>query len=335
MSLLFVTNGVCSEHVAGRTHPESPRRLTAVYDGLNRADLAEAVTRVEAPLAPIEAITAVHATELVDMIQHVCASGGGRIDADTKATAASFSAARHAAGAGLESIARLTEGDGKVAFCAVRPPGHHATKVQSMGFCLFNNIAVAARHLADAGERVLIVDYDAHHGNGTQDIFYRDPRVLFISFHQWPCYPGTGRIDETGAGPGAGTTINLPLPPGATGDVYTEAWERAALPSLEAFGPTWLLLSAGFDAHRADPLTSMGLTAGDYAALTARVTAATPAGRRIVFLEGGYDLEALTETSAAVLSTLAGRSYATEPQTNGGPGREVIDQVVAKLAEVS
>jgi len=197
-----------------------------------------------------------------------------------------------------------------------------------MGFCLFNNIAVAARSLADAGERVVIVDYDAHHGNGTQDIFYDDPRVLFVSFHQWPCYPGTGDLTESGRGPGAGTTINVPLPPGATGDVYLQAWDRAVAPAIEAFAPTWLLLSAGFDAHRADPITDMGLTAGDYAAMTARVLHVAPAGRRIVFLEGGYDLDALAETSAAVMSQLVDQPFATESASNGGPGASVIDRVL-------
>ena len=333
MSLLFVTNDQCFEHVAGRTHPESPARLSAVYAGLKRADLNEAITPIEAPLAPIDALANVHASELVATIEQVCTSGGGRIDADTKATAGSFSAARYAAGAGLESVARLTAGQADSAFCAVRPPGHHATRVQSMGFCLFNNIAVTARHLADAGERVLIVDYDAHHGNGTQDIFYDDPRVLFVSFHQWPCYPGTGSLDEVGEGAGVGTTMNLPLPPGATGDVYASAWDRVAVPRVEAFAPTWLLLSAGFDAHRDDPITSMGLTAGDYASLTTRVAATAQPGRMIVFLEGGYDLHALTETSAAVLSTLVGQTYETESQTNGGPGSEVVDRAVSRFAE--
>jgi len=310
-------------------------RLKAVHDAIDRAHLHEALTMVEAPMAPIEAIAGVHTPDLVAKIQQVSAAGGGRIDPDTVAAPASFDAARHAAGAGLESVRRLQSGEADTAFCAVRPPGHHATKFESMGFCLFNNVAVTATALADAGERVVIIDYDAHHGNGTQDIFYADPRVMFVSFHQWPCYPGTGRIDEAGQGEAVGTTINVPLPPRATGDVYNQAWDRHVAPAIDAFAPTWVLVSAGFDAHRSDPITDMGLTAGDYAVLTARVLEFAPAQRRIVFLEGGYDLGALTETAAAVMCTLVDAPLDTETQTNGGPGAHVIDEAVAHFATIT
>ena len=194
-----------------------------------------------------------------------------------------------------------------------------------MGFCLLNNVAVAAAALAERGERVLIYDWDAHHGNGTQDTFYADPRVLYVSAHQWPLYPGTGSLQESGSGEGAGTTINLPFPPGTTGDVYLAAFDEVIAPAIEAFGPTWTIVSAGFDAHRADPLTGLDLAAGDYADLTARLLGVVPKGRVLSFLEGGYDLQALALSAGAFVAALAGSDFRPEPSTSGGPGRAVVD----------
>ena len=196
-----------------------------------------------------------------------------------------------------------------------------------MGFCLLNNVAVVAASLADAGERVLVVDYDAHHGNGTQDAFYADPRVTYVSLHQFPLYPGTGALAESGEGEGAGSTINVPLPAGATGDVYRLALDEVLAPYVDAWQPTWLLLSAGFDAHRRDPITGLGLASGDYADLTRELVGLVPRGRTILFLEGGYDLEALVSSVAATFSTLAGEGLRPEPATAGGPGQHVVDAV--------
>jgi acetoin utilization deacetylase AcuC-like enzyme len=196
-----------------------------------------------------------------------------------------------------------------------------------MGFCLINNVAVAAAALADRGERVLIVDWDAHHGNGTQDVFYADDRVFYVSMHQYPWYPGTGRIDETGVGEGEGTTVNLPFPAGTGGDAYRAAIDEVIVPIAERFQPTWLVASAGFDGHRADPLAGLGLTAGDFADVTARVMALVPAGRRLAFLEGGYDLQALAASAGACVAALAGVEYRPEAATSGGPGFEVVAAV--------
>ena len=205
-----------------------------------------------------------------------------------------------------------------------------------MGFCLFNNVAVAAASLAAGGERVLIVDYDAHHGNGTQEAFWTDPRVAYVSLHQWPLYPGTGALDEVGAGEGRGATVNLPLPAGSTGDSYLAAVDDVVAPLAETFRPSWLLLSAGFDAHRADPLTGLGLAAGDYGLLTSRLAALVAPGHVVAFLEGGYDLAALRRSTAACVSALAGAVVeAGEAPTSGGPGREVVAAAALVRARVA
>jgi acetoin utilization deacetylase AcuC-like enzyme len=197
-----------------------------------------------------------------------------------------------------------------------------------MGFCLVNNVAVAAAALAEQNERVLIVDFDVHHGNGTQAIFWNDPRVLYVSTHQWPAFPGTGRAEDTG-GPGApGLTINVPLPAGATGDVAIAAFDEIVAPSVQAFAPTWVLLSAGFDAHRDDPLADLAWSAGDYADLTLAIMAHAPGpGRVVAFLEGGYDLGALGRSAGAMVSALAGQRWHPEAPTHGGPGRELVEQI--------
>ena len=194
-----------------------------------------------------------------------------------------------------------------------------------MGFCLFNNVAVTAAALADRGERVLVVDFDAHHGNGTQDLFYDDPRVSYVSMHEWPLFPGTGALHETGHGEAAGNTINFPFPAGTAGDAYLAAVDEVVLPFAELWQPTWLLISAGFDAHRLDPLTDMGLTSGDYGLLTQRLVSLVEPGRVVGFLEGGYDLDALAASAGACVSAMAGRQYWPEKPTSAGFGRNVVD----------
>ena len=320
-------------HDTGSGHPERATRVPAVLAGVRDAlgddrpfHAGRDATRVE--------LTRVHDDRYVDALHDFARDGGGHLDPDTVVAPGSFTAAVRAAGCGLAAVEAVELGDADAAFVVVRPPGHHAVAGRGQGFCLFNNIAVAATSLTAQGERVAIVDWDVHHGNGTQDVFWDDPRVVFVSTHQYPAYPGTGRSEETGGSHAPGSTINFPLPPGATGDVALAAVDDVVAPALEAFAPTWVLISAGFDAHRADPLAELAWSAGDYHALAARVCELAPEGRVVAFLEGGYDLDALRASAAATVAALAGDddpSVAAEARTSGGPGREVVERTRAML----
>jgi acetoin utilization deacetylase AcuC-like enzyme len=270
--------------------------------------------------APIDALARVHDPAYLAALETFCNEGGGAIDADTYARPDSWRAARRAAGAGLAGLAELEGRHDAVAFVAARPPGHHATADRAMGFCLLNSIAIAAASRTARGERVLIVDWDVHHGNGTQDIFWNDPDVLYVSTHQHPLYPGTGLADEVGGPAAPGSTLNLPLPPGATGDVVRHALDRSARAAVEEFAPEWVLVSCGFDAHRADPLAQLALSSGDFADLARLVRELAPPGRLALFLEGGYDSSALASSVEATLAALLDLRGHGEAPTSGGPG---------------
>jgi acetoin utilization deacetylase AcuC-like enzyme len=305
--LRLYTHPACLQHDPGPGHPESPARLHAVLAALDH-DRFAALDRVEAPRASLETLERVHdAAYVARILASAPAEGQVRLDEDTLMSPASAEAALRAAGAVAAAVdAVLTERASR-AFCAVRPPGHHATADQAMGFCLFNNVAVGAAHaLAEHGlERVAIADFDVHHGNGTQDVFAREPRVLFVSSHQSPLYPGSGSEDDTGVG----NLLNAPVPPGTGSAAFRRTWEERLLPRLEAFRPQLLLVSAGFDAHRADPLAQLELTADDYAWLTGRlmdVARDHARGRVVSTLEGGYDLTALAASAAAHVAALMG-----------------------------
>ncbi|MCG6118286.1 MAG: histone deacetylase family protein [Aquimonas sp.] len=303
--MLLFTHPVCIRHSAGAGHPESPQRLAqvlAALDGLR--DLP--IEWREAPRATREQLLLAHTPALVSSILDVAIEQQHRIDDDTAMNADSPEAARHAAGAVVAAIDAVMAGEAKRAFCAVRPPGHHATRAQAMGFCLFNSVAVGAAHaLVQHGvKRVAIVDFDVHHGNGSQDIFWNDPRVMYLSSHQSPLYPYTGEPHERGAG----NILNLPLPEGACGEELREVYRRDALPALDAFRPELVLVSAGFDGHRLDPLAGLNLEATDYAWLTWELMAIADRhahGRLVSALEGGYSLTALRECSLAHVRALA------------------------------
>jgi acetoin utilization deacetylase AcuC-like enzyme len=317
MAVLLGFHPDFEDHEPGPDHPESPHRLTAVRRGIEAAHLGEAVIEFAPRYATHAEIGRVHNPGYAEALEEKCLQGGGYLDPDTEVSPGSFAAARRAAGAGLEAIERLDRNEAAAAFLAVRPPGHHAYDAHSMGFCLFNNLAITASELISRGDRVLIVDWDAHHGNGTQNCFYTEPNVLFISLHQYPFYPGTGSLDEVGEAEGRGCTINVPLPAGTAGDAYRLAFDELVVPAAEAFSPSWLLVSAGFDAHRSDPLCDLGLSSGDFADLARSVSLLVAPGRRIFFLEGGYNLSALAASAGATVAALVGEDFRPEPATTG------------------
>jgi acetoin utilization deacetylase AcuC-like enzyme len=303
--LQLYTHAACLQHDPGPGHAESPARLRAVLKALDQ-DRFAVIDRVEAPRATREQLLRVHTAEHVDRILSITpADETVRLDEDTLMSPASAEAGLRAAGALVAAVDAVMKGSANRAFCAVRPPGHHATSDTAMGFCLFNNVAVAAAHaLAAHGlKRVAIADFDVHHGNGTQDIFEREPRVLFLSSHQSPLYPGTGSAEEKGIG----NIVNTPLSPGDGSYEFREGWDGVLLPRLHAFKPQLLLISAGFDAHRNDPLADIRLQTEDYAWITERLmdVARTHADGRVVStLEGGYDLTALAASASAHVAAL-------------------------------
>jgi acetoin utilization deacetylase AcuC-like enzyme len=281
-------------------HPERPAR----YDAVCEAVEGSAAEVAQAPIAPTEALARVHDGAYLTAMERYCAAGGGQLDLDTIVNGCSFEAALRASGAAMAAVDAVLAGEVGSAFTCGRPPGHHAEPATPMGFCIVNHVAVAAAHARASGvERVAILDWDAHHGNGTQAMFWTDPSVLYVSLHQHPFYPGTGAASERGEGDGAGATVNVPLRAGSSQGEFLAAFRDAAVPALRDFDPGLLLVSAGFDAHASDPLCQLGLGADAFATMT-RELRGVGAGP-VMVLEGGYDLTALRDSVTAVLAALA------------------------------
>jgi acetoin utilization deacetylase AcuC-like enzyme len=288
------------------------------------------VQRIEAHVVDPALLASVHTQSYIDAIERFCAAGGGPLDTDTVAVEASWDAALRAAGAGPQAVELLMAHPAATAFLAVRPPGHHALAAQAMGFCLFNNVVVTAAALTSRGQRVAIIDWDVHHGNGTQALVWDDPDVLYVSAHQHPFYPMTGEVVDRG-GPGAeGSIINVPLPAGSAGDVYREITGRIIEPALVAFEPDWILVSAGYDAHEDDPLAELRLESADYGQMAASLTRHVGPNRIVTFLEGGYHLSAITESVAETLRGLDGRPAPTQSSHRSPPEAFAVVERVAR-----
>ena len=293
-------------------HPERPARVRALREMIEQSGLSPRLQHVVSEPAPLVSVERVHAAALIAQLRQLASlPAPQQIDADTVMGQTSFEAALVSSGGALAAAHAVLRGEHDAALVVARPPGHHATAARAMGFCLLNNVAVAARGAIDSGaaKRVAVIDWDVHHGNGTQDIFYDDDQVLYISLHQYPFYPGTGAVDETGSGAGAGTTLNVPMAGGQIDGVYARAFAELVLPKLTWFQPDLLLVSAGFDAHADDPIGQMKLTPAAFACMTAFLMQWCRVHHRpgpVLVLEGGYSLPGLAESVQASLETLLG-----------------------------
>ncbi len=329
---VFLEHPSSLSHDTG-THPEQAARIVAIESELsNRGWLG--YQRVRSPEVERSVLAAVHPEPFIAAIEQIAAAGGGHIDADTIVSEGSFEAALHGAGGAVQLVDLLLSGAAPSGFSSHRPPGHHAERARAMGFCLFNNIAIAARHALDAHglDRVMILDWDVHHGNGTNDIFHSEPRVLFVSIHQSPLYPGTGPASDVGSGEGIGYTVNLPVDPGSGDEVYRSLVDGVAVELARSFRPQLILISAGFDAHRDDPLADCRVTEAGFAAMAGSIRdlaaeLEVPVGG---VLEGGYSLGALSRSVAAMLEALSAPPSAAAPP---GPLASEARNARRRLAE--
>jgi acetoin utilization deacetylase AcuC-like enzyme len=299
------------KHDSGMGHPESKERLSALVEHLEKKGLLGQLKSIQPHPAPVEQVAAVHDSSYINRVETMCENGGGMLDPDTQVGSESYRAARLAAGGVMAAADAVMSKRVKNAFCAVRPPGHHADRGKAMGFCIFNNVAVGAKYVQNKWglKKVLIVDWDVHHGNGTQSIFWDDPTVFYFSTHQFPYYPGTGSENEVGGGEGEGFTFNMPMYAGSGDLEYVEAFENIFYPLAAKFAPDFIFISAGFDGHEDDPLASISLSESGFKKLTqviVKLASESCEGRLVSVLEGGYNLKSLSMSVEKHIRVLMG-----------------------------
>lgn len=324
MEVVVASHPSAQLHDTGPRHPERAARVEAVLHGVRDSGLP--IEEIVAPPIERSGLALVHDSSYIEMIEKFCQLGGGALDMDTFAGPATWQAALTAAGGVMALVEELAERSDTTGFALSRPPGHHAMPDRAMGFCIFNNVAVTAAYLRSRGERVAILDWDVHHGNGTQAMLADDPGVLYASIHQDNFYPFEGHVDDIERGDAKGTVVNVPLPAGTAGDVYRRGWEELVVPVVGQFGPDWVLVSAGFDAHARDELAGFFLESTDYGWMASRLAAIHPPGRTVFALEGGYDLTALRESARQALLGLSGASETADS------GRRSPDRAVPALS---
>ena len=340
MNVGFVYDPIYLKHDTGQ-HVENAGRLEAIISHLEQTGLNQQLVSIKPRAASVEELSLVHQHQYVSGIQDVAQKGGGWLDVDTIMSADSYEAAIYAAGGAIAATEAVMSGEVASAFALVRPPGHHSTPRRAMGFCLFNNVAIATKYALDKYglERIAIIDFDVHHGNGTQEIFYGNPQVLYISTHESPFYPGTGSVEETGGGAATGTKVNIPLPAGCGDNEYLQVFEQIVAPAVRRFKPQLILVSAGYDPHWADELAMMQVSTTGFAQMVKiikQIADELCSGRLVFTLEGGYNLTALATSVKATFDGLLGNTNIEDPL--GQPQRRIeiggIDQFIERIKEI-